>query len=51
MAVCTDERDVYVRCVNDVAVSQTCVCVCVCVDVSIIHISNPCNFSFLQLMA
>lgn len=30
MAVCTDERDVYVRCVNDVAVSQTCVGVCVC---------------------
>lgn len=49
MAVCTDERDVYVRYVNDVAVSQTCVGVCV--DVSIIHISNPCSFSFLQLMA
>lgn len=49
MAVCTDERDVYVRCVNDVAVSQTCVGVCVWM--SVIHISNPCNFSFLQLMA
>lgn len=33
MAVCTDERDVYVRCVNDVAVSQTCVGVCVWMSV------------------
>lgn len=30
MAVCTDECDVYVGCVKDVAVSQTCVGVCVC---------------------
>lgn len=38
MAVCTDEGCVC-TCVNDVAVSQTCVGVCGCM--CIIHLSYP----------